>query len=92
MYIIKNFDAETVPATTGPKPKIPNALASTIISKASDGTYESLPKTRIWLESKFHIKLSELTISQFLIKRGYPARKRRHVIKLDGEIARERLM
>ena len=38
VYIIKNFDAETVPSTTGPKPKIPNALTSTIISRASDGT------------------------------------------------------
>ena len=46
-YVIKNFDAETVPSTTGPKPKIPNALAGTIISKASDGTYKSLLKTRI---------------------------------------------
>ena len=46
-YIIKNFDAETVPSTTGPKPKIPNALTGTIISRASDGTYESLPKTKI---------------------------------------------
>ena len=34
-YIIKNFAAETVPATTGPIPKIPNALTGTIISEST---------------------------------------------------------
>ena len=44
VYIIKNFDAETVPATAGPKPKIPDALAGTIISRASDGTLNPFPR------------------------------------------------
>jgi hypothetical protein len=43
-FIIKKYPADLVPATTGPKPKIPVKLAGTITAKVSDGTYKGMAK------------------------------------------------
>ena len=90
-YIIKKYPAYYGPATSGPKPKIPVDMAGTIVSKASNGSYESMPVLLKWVEDKIGIRVCENTLRKFFLKRGYHVRVRRHIIRIDKTIARERL-
>ena len=64
-YIIKKYPAYYGPATSGPKPKILVDMAGTIVSKASNGSNESMPVLLKWVEDKIELRVCENTLRKF---------------------------